>query len=207
MLTFELDDLYDLGTNLPAPSQLTQIKTAMISQIPNSHEIGIKAINRLFQAMYNEATSDLSQSLDQYLSICRNSIGAQLISAYLASKENIDADIWFSNFIVQLNNDMSDIIRLANDYLDITIDRSRVDEETTQLKSAYFFRSRLEFKNHLYCKLIGHKLRYCAYLIRFEYLNYSASKHDYLKAIHCGESVLDLAIKAYIADKRSGRSP
>ncbi|MGJ3248731.1 MAG: terpene synthase family protein [Elainellaceae cyanobacterium] len=206
VLTFQLDDLYDLDDTLPTHLELAPIKTAMVSQIPNSHAIGIKSIESLFQAMHEETVSDLSQSLDHYLSVCRKSIGAQLISGYLASKENIVPDIWFSPFIAQINNDMGDIIRLANDYLDMTVDQSRVDEEKTQLKSAQFFRSKLEFKYYLYCRLIVHKFHYHTHLIRFEYLNLSASSHHYLKAIHCAESVLDLAIKAYIFDKKSGRS-
>jgi len=207
LLIFKLDDLYDSANDVPDQVELNEIREEMIALMPNCHPIAMNAIQIVFTAMHDEAHSDLSQSLNYYLSICGKSIGAQLIASYLASKEGIDWKIWFSNLMVEFNNEINDIIRLANDYLDITVDVKRMSEEVSQIKATHFFSSKLEFKNYLCYRYFYHKIRYYLYLARFKYLNLASQWRDYLVAINCAESVLDFAVKTYITDKKSGREP
>jgi hypothetical protein len=233
LLTFDLDDLYDslVGGAFPpenrsldslsaAEVEATQIETLckrsdelekieqkMISLMPDRQPIALNSIALVFAAMDAEAHADLSESLARYLSICGKSIGAQLITGYLASKNRVALNIWLSPPIVKLNDDIDDIIRLANDYLDITVDVKRVSTEVSQIKSTNFFRSKFEFKAYLYYRYVSHKIRYYLYTIGFRCLNIFSQRQDYLVAIECIESVLDFGVKAYIADKKSFRSP
>ena len=116
--------------------KVAKIKQAMISLMPERHPIALNSIDLVFEAMEEEAHSDLSGSLNRYLSVCGKSIGAQLIAGYLASKNQIKLKIWLSKIIVKFNDDVNDIIRLANDYLDVTVDAKRISEEVSQLKLA-----------------------------------------------------------------------
>lgn len=118
-LTFELDDLYDSRNNCPDPIELAKIRKGMISLMPNRHPISLNAVELVFKAMNEEANSDLSNSLNLYLSVCGKSIGAQLVTGYLASKNCIELNIWLSNTIVKFNDEINHLTRLANDYLDI----------------------------------------------------------------------------------------
>jgi hypothetical protein len=178
----------------------------MISFMPNNHPIALNAVELVFKSMSDEANTDLSKSLAQYLSVCGKSIGGQLIVGYLASKKNIDLTVWFSQRMIKFNDEINDLIRLANDYLDITVDRKRMSEEVTQIKAINFFHYKFIFKSYLYYRYILHKICYYFYLIKFKYLNISAQGRDYWEAINCAESVLDLAFIAYILDRKSGRN-
>jgi hypothetical protein len=206
MLTFKLDDLYDSESNSPSPLEIERIKKAMISLMPNSHPIGLNAIELLFKSMNDEANMDLSQSLTQYLSVCGKSIGGQLVVGYLASQKNINLNVWFSPLMVKFNDGINDLIRLANDYLDVTVDTKRMSQEVSQIKAINFFHDKFIFKSYLYYRYIAHKLCYYFYRIRFKYLTISSQGKDYIAALNCAESVLDLALKAYIWDKKSGRN-
>ncbi len=139
------------------------------------------------------------------MSVCDKSIGAQLVTGYLASKNQVELSIWLSQPIVQLNNEIDDIIRLANDYLDITVDVKRTSKEVAQIKAMNFFGSKFKFKIYLYYRYVFHKIRYYVYAIGFKYLNIFSQRQDYLVAIECIESVLDFGVKAYMADKKSFR--
>ena len=86
LLTFDLDDLYDSTECLPDKSKIAKIKQAMVSLMPDRHSIALNSIDLVFEAMEEESHADLSQSLHLYLSVCGKSIGAQLITGYLASK-------------------------------------------------------------------------------------------------------------------------
>ena len=185
--------------------KVAKIKQAMISLMPNRHPIALNSIDLVFEAMEEEAHADLSRSLNRYLSVCGRSIGAQLITGYLASKNQIELNIWLSAIIVKFHDDINDIIRLANDYLDVTVDTKRISEEVSQLKAIKFFHSKFEFKAYLSTRYILHKVRYYLYSIYFRYLDVSHHQEDYLIAIKCIESVLDFAVKAYISDKKSFR--
>jgi hypothetical protein len=234
LLTFDLDDLYDsieyspdslsvLATANPhvkvehiSPKRIEKlterikiekIKQAMISLMPAHHSIALNSIDLVFEAMEEEAHTDLSESLHRYLSVCGKSIGAQLITGYLASKNQIKLNIWLSAIIVKFNGDINELIRLANDYLDITVDVNRRSNEVPQLKAIKFFESKFEFKAYLSVRYVLHKIRYYLYSIYFKYLNSSPSRQDYSIAINCIESVLDFAVKAYINDKKSFREP
>ena len=95
----------------------------------------------MFAAIDSEAHTDLSESLARYLSVCGKSMGAQLTTGYLARASQIGLDIWLEHPIVKLNNDIDDIIRLANDYLDVTVDINWIFEEVVQIKAMNFFRA------------------------------------------------------------------
>jgi hypothetical protein len=205
LLTFDLDDLYDSTDCFPDLIKIAKIKQAMISLMPDRHSIALNSIDLVFAAMEEEAHADLSESLNRYLSVCGKSIGAQLITGYLASKSQIELDIWLSGIIVKLNDDINDLIRLANDYLDLTVDIIRISEEVPQLKAIKFFRSKFEFKVYLACRYIWHKIHYYLYSIYFSWFNISAHQKNYATAINCIESVLDFAVKAYINDRKSFR--
>ncbi|NBD33902.1 MAG: hypothetical protein GVY17_13295 [Cyanobacteria bacterium] len=205
LLTFQLDDLYDSFNGTPNPVALEKIRQSMISLMPNCHPIAMNAIDLVFKAMSDEAQSDLSQSLTNYLNVCGQSIGAQLVISYLASKENISLKIWFSEILVNFNDEINDLIRLANDYLDITVDVKRMSEEVSQIKAIHFFKNKFHFKCYLSYRYLIHKIRYYLYLISFSYLTFSAQSRNYRRAINCSESVLELAVKAYLTDQKSGR--
>lgn len=208
LLTFDLDDLYDSIDNSPDRQfEVAKIRQQMIALMPDRHPIALHSIELVFKAMDLEAHTDLSASLTRYLSICGKSIGGQIIASYLASKSRIELAVWLSPAIIKFNDDINDIIRLANDYLDITVDQHRRSKEVVQLKAINFFRSKFEFKAYLYCRYIVHKIRYYLNVVGFKYLNISPEGKDYLVAINCSESVLDFAVKAYITDQESGRKP
>jgi hypothetical protein len=207
LLTFDLDDLYDSTECPPDKSKIAKIKQAMILLMPDRHSIALNSIDLVFEAMEEEAHSDLSESLNRYLSVCGKSIGAQLIAGYLASKNQIELNIWLSDIIVKFNDDVNDIIRLANDYLDVTVDAKRISEEVSQLKAIKFFHCKFEFKAYLSARYILHKIRYCVYSIHSMYLNISPGQEDYSIAINCIESVLNFAVKVYIDDKKSFHEP
>jgi hypothetical protein len=207
LLTFDLDDLYDSIECVHDRSKIAKIKQAMISLMPNRDSIALNSIDLVFEAMEAEAHTDLSASLHRYLSVCGKSIGAQLITGYLATKNQIESNIWLSDIIVRFNDDINDLIRLANDYLDTTVDVNRISEEVPQIKAIKFFHSKFEFKAYLSVRYILHKLRYYLYSIYFKYFNSSPQQQDYSIAINCIESVLDFAVKAYIDDKKSFRAP
>ena len=207
LLTFDLDDLYDSITCYPDLIKIEKIKQAMISLMPNCHSIALNSIDLVFEAMEQEAHTDLSESLHRYLSVCGKSIGAQLITGYLASRNQLELNIWLSDIIVRFNDDINDLIRLANDYLDTTVDVNRRSKEVPQLKAMKFFHSKFEFKAYLSARYVLHKIRYYLYSIYFKYLNRSPDQEDYSSAINWIESVLDFAVKAYIDDKKSFREP
>ena len=196
-----------LSETLRKRIKVAKIKQAMISLMPERHPIALNSIDLVFEAMEEEAHSDLSGSLNRYLSVCGKSIGAQLIAGYLASKNQIELKIWLSDIIVKFNDDVNDIIRLANDYLDVTVDAKRISEEVSQLKAIKFFHCKFEFKAYLSARYILHKARYYLYSIYFRCLDISHHQEDYLIAIKCIESALDFAVKAYINDKKSFREP
>lgn len=205
LLVFELDDLYDtVGTN-PRQERLAKIETAMIALMPSECPFGLQAIASVFKAMRDERllTANSSLNLKRYLRITSQSIGAPIITAYLASRIGIASDVWYSDVLVSFNNEINILIRLANDYLDTDLDLQRSLNEISQVKARDFFQSKFQFKKHLYCRYIVHRLRYYFYLFKFKYLQLSSKSREYLHAIACSESVLDWAFKVYAIDRNS----
>jgi hypothetical protein len=207
LLIADLDDLYDSIDRSPSRIELEKIEHKMIALMPDRQAIALDSIELIFEAIDEEAHADLSESLTRYLSVCGKSTGAQLVAGYLASKNRIELNIWLSDPIVKSNHEINDIIRMANDYLDVTVDTERMSEEASQIKAMNFFRCKFEFKAYLYRRYIFHKIRYYLYSIGLRYLRISSHRKDYLVAIECIESVLDFAVKAYITDKKSFREP
>ena len=208
MLVFKLDDLYDVVRPDPTNQhqhKLTNIKTAMISLMPNNHPFALDAIALFFKAMKDESLLKVNQSLnlERYLKVCSQSIGASIIMAYLVSKINIDPSICYADFIVKFNQEINVLIRLANDYLDPDTDLNRSHQENPQIKAIYFFDNKFQLKRYLISRYVVHKLRYYCAVIRFKYLKLSSHSRDYLQAIACSESVLDWAFKVYVIDRNS----
>ena len=206
LLVFELDDLYDrIRLYSLKKSELIKIEQEMISLIPNCNPIGVQAITSVFQAMKDESLlkADRSLNLNQYLSVCRQSIGSSIIAAYLASKKQLPLNIWYSDFVMSFNNEINELIRLANDLLDIDTEKLRNNNEVSQIKASCFFASKTQFKSYFLYRYIVHRLRYFLYLFRFKYLKLDFSSKEYIQAIACSESVLELAFQAYIKDRNS----
>ncbi|GAB4365707.1 MAG: hypothetical protein Kow00121_02500 [Elainellaceae cyanobacterium] len=203
LLTFKLDDYYDSSHGFNQPRELETIQQSMITLMPCQDEIAINAIEQLFQGMVAEKQLDFSQSFQQYLQVGSKSIGAQLISGYLASKDGISPKVWFSKTITQLNYEVNCLIRLANDYLDVTVDKTRTKHETRQIKAVHFFRDRFRFKTELMSRYVIHKTHYYICLVLFWFLKVAFQSKEHLGAIHCLESALDWAVKVYMVDKAS----
>jgi hypothetical protein len=206
LLIFELDNLFDNSDRYPSEEELKAIETKMIALIPNKNPIGLQAIEFLFKAMIAERNISSSKSLAQYLQIGSKSIGAEVLTSYLISKLAIDPLVWFSKIIVTFNDEINNIIRLANDYLDLSADSDRLIEETKQIKAVQFFWCKINFKFNIIYRYFIHKTSYFVYLIIFRYLKFSRRAQDYWQAIACSESILDWAFKVYIIDKNSCRS-
>ena len=205
LLVFDLDDLYDRVEQYP-PSKgiLAELKTAMISLIPERNPIGLKAITSVFQAMQDESRlRSKNLTLKQYLEVSKDSISASIITAYLVSKLQIKSNIWYSNFLVVYNREINVLIRLANDLLDTDVDRQRGKDEIWQFKAIYFFPNRSALKRYLFFRYVIHKLRYYFYLAKYKYFRLSANSQDYWQAIACSESVLDWAFLVYVRDRNS----
>jgi hypothetical protein len=160
LLTCDLDDLYDSLDRSGDLIELEKIKHKMISLMPDRQPIALHSIELVFTAMDEEAHADLSLSLARYLSVCGKSIGAQLVTGYLASKNQIELNIWLSGPLVKFNDEIKDLIRLANDYLDVTVDVKRIAEEVSQIKAMNFFHSKFQSKAYLYVRYVLHKMRY-----------------------------------------------
>lgn len=203
LLVFELDDLYDLTYRVPEGNKLAKIKEAMIVLMPKENPLSLQAIEVLFQAMKDESLLGKTPSWNQYLKVASQSIGAGIITSYLASVMEIKSSTWFSKSIVEFNNEINCLIRIANDYLDISVDKHREFPEKFQLKTKHFFSHKSQFKIYLFSKYITHKISYFLYLLRFKYLKLASDWRDYLKAILCLESVLDWAFKVYVIDNDS----
>jgi hypothetical protein len=205
LLIFELDNLFDENDNYPSQEELEAIKNKMVALIPNGNLIGLQAIDFLFKAMDAEQKIDLNKSLTQYLTISSKTIGSEVLTSYLISKLAIDPLVWFSKIIVKFNDEINNIIRLANDYLDVSLDRERIVKEAKQIKAIRFFWCKVNFKLNIIYRYFIHKIIYFIYLIIFRYLKISKQWQDYWQAIACSESILDWAFKVYIIDKNSCR--
>ena len=206
LLVFELDDLYDHPEFYPPREpKLAKIKRAMTSLIPNSNLMGIQAIASVFRAMEDESllTADPTLSLERYLRVSSQSIGASIIMAYLVSKIKLDPSIWYSKAIAKFNYQINVLIRLANDYLDTDQDSSRSIEEIPQVKASSFFAGKSQLKRYLLGKYMVHKFYYYFYQVKYKYLKRSPRSRQYIQAIACSESVLDWAFQVYVIDHNS----
>lgn len=206
LLVFELDDLYDIAEQFP-PNQarLTKIKDAMLSLMPERDYISLQAVETVFQSMEKESLLSKNKffSLDRYLEIARQSVGAPIIMAYLVSKLEIKPSIWYLNQMVFFNEEINTLIRLGNDYLDIDKDELRSSKENFQIKANIFFINKFQFKGYIFLKYFIHKIRYFFYSLKFKCFDLTPDRQSYLQAISCSESVLDWAFKVYIIDRNS----
>ncbi|AFZ37703.1 hypothetical protein Sta7437_4230 [Stanieria cyanosphaera PCC 7437] len=202
-LVFQLDDLYDLVGKSFKNHELAKIKKTMINLMPNNHPIGLSAIETLFQAMENEISLNLSESLTKYLTVASKSIGSGILTGYLASRLALESKVWFSKIIIEFNDEIDTIIRLANDYLDLNTHQKRKLAEIPQIKALNFFNNKSQYKRYLFSRYVIHKFRYLVYLIRFKYLKLSSNWKEHWQAIICSESILDWAFKVYVIDRNS----
>ena len=203
-LIFEVDSLYDAKGVSFSQSKVKSLHEKMSCLLSESSPMTQPAIERFFQAMKEESIGSTPNCLKDYLQVSRYSIGAEILSNYIAYFLQIPSEIWFSKKISQFNEEIYTLIRLANDYLDVKSDQSRIEQEKVQIKAPQFFSNLLCFKLYFYWLYVYHKLHYY-----YKHLNYKLcrinqpEKEHYLKAILVSESLLIWAYKVYVIDQNS----
>ncbi len=204
ILLGELDDLYDQKVhNFWRERELQKLRAEMSVLIPET-SLKQKTIDSLFESMRNEANNQKHSSLGQYLENSSITSGIHLIACYLASIFQLSPEIWFSRQVNTFGSEIGSIVRLANDYLDLSTSQNRLLAEASQENPLPFFPNKFCLKFFIAYKYILHKLRYYIYLMKLKYLPL-AQRQDYLKAINCYESVLELGFKAYFVDREACR--
>ncbi len=209
LLLGELDDLYDQKYhqkvhNFGRARELQKIRDEMTALIPES-SLKQKTLDSLFESMVNEANNQQHSSLGQYLENSSITSGIPLIACYLGSIFQLSPEIWFSRLVNSFGYEIGSIVRLANDYLDLSTSQNRFLAEASQENPIVFFHNKLTFKFFIAYKYILHKVRYYAYIIGLKYLKSVCNWEDYLIAINCYESVLELGFKAYFVDREACR--
>lgn len=188
-----LDDIYDL--DLFDSKRVEAIYKNMISRINFQYKITRKEIKNLFLSHKKEKDNIKKvKNLKEYLKISSKNIGAQLLSGYIADKSKIKSSNWFSFKINKFNEEINQVLRLANDYLDLSQDKNRILLERSQLKSQHFLKYNFLIKFRIYLYLLKHKVKYTIVLI-------FPSRKTYIIA----ESVLNLGLYVYINQHDSGR--
>lgn len=202
-LIFEVDSLYDLEDSSLSSQKVEELQARMSQLMGDTSPLTQPAIKRFFHAMEQELTEDLGDALTDYLHISRYSIGAELLSSYIAYLLKVPPEIWFSATINRFNQDIYTLIRLANDYLDVSIEQKRLKGERMQVQATDFFSNLWLFKGYFLVRFLFHKFRYYCYLIFSKYFYFSFTKQMYLTAIICAESILTWAYKVYVTDQNS----
>ncbi len=202
-LIFEIDAFYDHQERPTQQDELNRLQKAMHSLLPSSHPIMERAIALFLESIERESKLDLSCSFNQYLQVASYSIGAHLLADYLAYLLKIPVSVWFSPVITQFNQEINRLIRLSNDYLDITADQERNTQEISQLKASHFLRNPFQFKFYFLSQYLFHKLHYYFLLVVFKYLKLTPKWQDYLTSVYCAESILAWAYKVYVIDRNS----
>ncbi len=204
LLLGELDDLYDHKVHHCLRTRNVQkIREEMTALIPES-SLKHKTLDSLFESMVKEANNQQHSSLRQYLENSSITVGIPLIACYLGSIFQLPPEIWFSRLVNSFAYEIGSIVRLANDYLDVSTSRNRLLAEVSQSNPFLFFQNKLSFQLFIVYKYILHKLRYHFYTVRLKYLPIER-RQDYLKAIKCYESVLELGFKAYFVEREACR--
>ena len=204
ILLGKLDDLYDQKVQkFFRERELQKIRAEMTILIPGT-SLKQKTLDSLFKSMRDEANNQQHSSLEQYLENSSITIGIPLIACYLASIFQLSPEIWFSRLVNSFDYEIGSIVRLANDYLDLSTSRNRSLAEVSQENPLLFFPNKLSFKFFIAYKYILHKLRYYIHIIKLKYLPI-AQRQDYLKAINCYESVLALGFKVYFLEREACR--
>ena len=158
ILLGKLDDLYDKKVQSFSNRELQQIRDEMTALIPES-SLKQKTIDSLFESMVNEANSQKHSSLGQYLENSSITSGVHLIACYLGSIFKISSEIWFSRWVNSFGHEIGSIVRLANDYLDLSTSQNRFLAEASQENPIVFFHNKLTFKFFIAYKYILHKVR------------------------------------------------
>lgn len=204
ILLGELDDLYDNQEREITPLELQKIKQKMLAVIPDSL-LRQKTIDSLFESMLMEAKNQQHSSLAQYLENSSITSGVHLIAGYLASIFHISSQIWYSQWVNSFGYEVASIVRLANDYLDLSTSQYRFSAEAPQENSINFFPNKLTLKLFIAYKYILHKARYYTYILGLKCLTLFCNCTNYLNAFNCYESVLQLGFKVYFVDQQSCR--
>ncbi|ACK73663.1 hypothetical protein PCC7424_5315 [Gloeothece citriformis PCC 7424] len=202
-LIFEVDDLYDLKEASFSRSKVEDLREKMSLLLSESSLFTQPAIERFFEAMEAESHKNNRISLTEYLQISRYSIGAELLSNYMAYLLKISPEVWFSKEITHFREEIYTLIRLANDYLDDKGDQLRRENETEQIKARQFFSNLLFFKVYFYWHYALHKCHYYYYIIRTNLNRICHKENLYSRAIISAESILIWAYKVYVIDQNS----
>lgn len=202
-LIFEVDSLYDVKEKAFSRSKIEALREKMSILLSESSPLTQPAIEHFFQAMEEESHEAQLLSLTEYLQISRYSIGAELLSNYIAYILNISPSIWFSKKITSFREEIYTLIRLANDYLDVKGEQIRKKKEKEQVKATQFFSNLLFFRGYFLARYIFHKLDYYFCRIRSKLSSNFQKENWELKAIICAESILILAYKVYVIDQNS----
>nr|ADN17814.1 hypothetical protein Cyan7822_5965 [Gloeothece verrucosa PCC 7822] len=202
-LIFEVDSLYDIKEKTFARSEVEDLREKMSILLSESSSLTQPAIEHFFKAIEEESDEAPLLSLKEYLQISRYSIGAELLSNYIAYILNISPAIWFSKKITSFREEIYTLIRLANDYLDVKGEQPRKEKEKEQVKAIQFFSNPLLFQGYFLVRYIFHKLNYYFFQVQ-SFLNLIFKKeNEELKAIICAESILIWAYKVYVIDQNS----
>jgi hypothetical protein len=203
-LIFEIDTRYERAVLYPDRVEIANLKEITRSLFPEYPEIVEPAIDRFFTAMERENDPPSGNSLNQYLEISSDSIGSHLLASQIACFLGIPAAVWLSPPIAALNREINELIRLANDYLDITVDRFGDERELPQIKAGRFLPNPFLYKLYFFSRFILHRFRYRLTALRFRFRR---DGREYLRALHCSRSILEWAYRVYVIDKNSCRDP
>jgi hypothetical protein len=197
-LIFEIDIRYQRAECFPDRVAIANLKETMRSLFPHCPAIYQPAIERFFAAKERETNPSIGTSVERYLHISSDSVGSHLLTSQIACFLQITPEIWLSPTLTMLNGEINRLIRLANDYPDVTIDRSPL-----RIKASQFFADSLTYKRYFLARYYQHQFRYwCTRL----YWQYRRDGNDYTRAIHCAESLLQWADPLSVINRASGQN-
>jgi hypothetical protein len=184
-LIFEIDSRYQRAECFPDRVAIANLKETMRSLFPHCSPIYEPAIERFFTAKERETNPSSRTSVERYLHISGDSIGSHLLTSQIACFLQIPPEIWLSPILTMLNGEINQLIRLANDYPDVTIAHFPL-----RIKASQFFADSLTYKRYFFARYYQHQFRYwCTRL----YWQYRRNGNDYTRAIHCAQSLLQWA--------------
>jgi hypothetical protein len=184
-LIFEIDIRYQRAECFPDRVAIANLKETMRSIFPDCPAIYQPAIERFFTAKERETNPSIRTSLERYLHISGDSVGSHLLASQIACFLQIPPEIWLSPTLAILNGEIHRLIRLANDYPDVTLAQSPL-----RIKASQFFADALTYKRYFFARYYQHQFRY--WFTRL-YWQYRRNGNDYTRAIHCAQSLLQWA--------------
>jgi hypothetical protein len=130
-LCFQIDDSFDVNN-----SELIKNIELIENQFEYDDDFSRLALKRYIDAHKNEEKYITNKiSFIKYLFLSSKSIGNELVTGYLFNYNNISHNIVNSKIIKFIQLQVNIILRIYNDLLDYSIERSRIDSEVLQIKS------------------------------------------------------------------------